>query len=186
MEIELKYNACNKSVKEIEILINSNGGKLIRSIHEIDTYYNVFGRDSIKTKECLRVRENTDGMCEITYKPGDENLSEKKHFAKKETNLRVADSDIAKRLLELIGNTIVAVVNKSRRYYEIDDCTICLDHIKDIGSFIEIEINDDDRQRGLTKIYKYANLFKLHDRDIEVKPYRDLVIALSQSKTTQD
>lgn len=178
MEIEIKYNVRKERNAIIEI-IKSSGGAYKRAVRETDTYYNVNGRDSIKTKECLRARESSEGFSEITYKPGTIEL-DNKHFAKKETNLRVFNLQEAKELLVLLGNTIIVVVEKSREYYQLDKCTICLDYVENVGSFVEIEMESDDKQKALTEIRKCATILGLGDQDVEVMPYRDLVVAHSQ------
>lgn len=57
------------------------------------------------------------------------------------------------------------------------ECVICVDEIKNIGCFVELEIESDQKEIGLTKLYEYAKLLKISNTDIESRPYRDIVIA---------
>lgn len=143
---------------------------------EIDTYFNVAGRDSITTKECLRVRE-TATCTEITYKPPTENHQlAQKYFSKQETNVSVQDGSKAVALLELIGNDILVIVDKERETYSFDGALILVDFIKGVGLFVEIEIETNDEQMALEKIDSLAQRLGLDDSMVETLPYRDIVL----------
>lgn len=66
-EVEKKYKIDQNRREKLINFLNEKA-KLIEKKHEVDTYFNIVGRDSLSTKECLRIRE-TDSFSEITYKP---------------------------------------------------------------------------------------------------------------------
>lgn len=179
-EVEMKFFLKNYNEEEFASLLDSLGAEFVKNKHEKDTYFNVSGRDSLTTKECLRVRE-TDSLTEITYKPpSDLSLIDVSHFAKLETNLNVSNADEAINLLELLGNTVLVAVDKNRSYYQLGDVTIALDHIKDAGTFVEIEIETEDEVAGLAEVKSLAGKLGLHDDMIEYRPYRDIVLQIEK------
>lgn len=179
MEVEIKYRISEKSFEDIQILVEEAGGEFLHESLERDTYFNVSGRDSMTTKECLRIRESHKKGNEITYKPPTEEGKQELHFAKKETNLAVQDPQAARDLLMCLGSTILVVVEKNRKYYSLNGCTVCIDKITDLGIFIEIEVMGNNANAALTKIKDCAKVLSLDDQDIVTAPYRDLVMQAS-------
>jgi adenylate cyclase class 2 len=179
-EVEKKYRIDSVGKESFVQRLRKSGAEFFGKKKEIDTYFNVAGRDSLTTKECLRVRE-ADTYIEITYKPPTENHSVvQSHFAKKETNVSVKDGKEAIVMLELIGNDVLVVVDKEREYYAIDGCTVALDCVKDGGLFVEIEIETDDELAGLEKIDVLARRLGLDASMIETLPYRDVVLSANR------
>ena len=175
MEIELKFrtndlnkDACVKMIKEA-------GGVFLKEDVESDIYFNVSGRDSYTTKECLRIRSSSNNFAEMTYKPPTIKGAIDKHYAKEETNIRVEDLEVAKKFLILLGNEVLVYVIKHRSYFSFMECVVCVDYLEKVGVFLEIEANEEDRQVGLTKIERCAKVLRFSEENIERKPYRDLV-----------
>lgn len=185
-EVEKKYRLSGLDKNLFIQRLQKLNAKFLNKKKEVDTYFNVTGRDSLTTKECLRVRE-TDTYIEITYKPPTENHRiAQGHFAKKETNVLVQDGKEAIVMLELLGNDVLVVVDKEREYYAIDGCVVALDDIKNVGLFVEIEIETDDEQIGLKKINAIAQSLELGESMIETLPYRDVVINNSKNKPEKE
>ncbi|MFH1745192.1 MAG: class IV adenylate cyclase [bacterium] len=179
LEIEKKYKVNNSSVEELTKKIEKIGAVFAGDKDQLDIYFNVPGRDSFTSKECLRIRSSDTGK-EITYKPSTrEEYVDKGFFAKKEINLPINDVGIAKILLQDIGCTILAEVKKRRRQFRLDKFKICIDNINNLGLFIEIEIMDvfDNIQKSVKEIDKLMSSLNLINYSLEDKPYRDLVMA---------
>ena len=175
-EVEKKYRLESKDKASFVRRLQEADAQFINKKKEVDTYFNVAGRDSLTTKECLRVRE-ADTHTEMTYKPPTENHQVvQNHFAKKETNISVKDGREAITFLELLGNDILVAVDKEREYYAFDGCVVALDSIRDAGLFVEIEIETDDENSGLEKIDAIAQKLGLDESMIETLPYRDVVL----------
>jgi len=174
MEIEKKYRLSHEQAATVLRTLKERG-VFKGSDTETDTYFNVGSRDSYTTKECLRIRRRGDEFHEITYKPptiGDDQLG---YFAKEETNMRIQDAIVAKKLLQSLGNTVLVEVEKNRQYFEFEDCTVCFDEIRSAGIFVEIEVEGQDEVDALTKINKCANILGFTDDILERMPYRDIV-----------
>ncbi len=178
LEIEKKYYIKNITVEYLSQIIEKGGAEYIGDSKQRDIYFNVPGRDSFNSKECLRIRVSNTKK-EITYKPPTEELNiNNGFFAKKEVNLPIRDIETAKVLLLNIGCTILAEVNKERKRYRLDKFKIFIDNVQNIGLFIEIEIMDisDNIQKGINEIDELMKRFNINNYIVENKPYRDIVI----------
>jgi adenylate cyclase class 2 len=178
LEIEKKYYIKNSSIEELTRAIKSIGAEYIGDSKQCDIYFNVPGRDSLTSKECLRIRES-ETKKEITYKPATKDAEMNNgFFAKKEVNLAIQDVETAKILLLDIGCTVLAEVRKERKRFRLDKFKIFIDNILNVGLFIEIEIMDilDNVQQGIKEIDEIIQKLNIGDYIIEDKPYRDIVI----------
>ncbi len=184
-EVEKKYRIKHLDKEALVLLLEEAGATLIKRKREVDTYFNVAGRDSLMTKECLRVRESNNKK-EITYKPPTYACNaDQSHFAKIETNVAVQDTVLAIELLKLIGNEVLVVVEKDRSYYELGECSITLDLITGAGLFAEIEVETNDEKSGIRQIDAAAATIGLDSSMIEMAPYRDLVLKARSRPTTR-
>lgn len=176
-EIEKKYRVDN--LRETEQLLIAQGARFVKETRERDIYFNVSGRDSMTTKECLRIRTTTT-KTEITYKPPTVADNTDTHFAKRETNLpiHVHDIETAIELLENLGNSILVDLQKNRKYYTLDGVTITVDVLNEKYSFVELEVEDVDEATALTKIQTQAVRLGLSENAVETRPYRDIAMGL--------
>ena len=76
--------------------------------------------------------------------------------------------EAAKRILELLEFRVNEAYSKIREEYRLDSCPVCLDHIPNVGWFVEVEgppakIRDIARKLGLRAI------------DREPRSYRKLI-----------
>lgn len=174
-EIEKKYQVSD--LQTIEERLVAQGAQFVKETHERDIYFNVSGRDSMTSKECLRIRTSPT-KTELTYKPPTAANSTDTHFAKKETNLPIQDVETAIELLESLGNTLLVDLRKHRKYYTLGDVTITLDMLNEKYSFVEIEVETADEAEALEKIHHIANILNLSEDSIETRPYRDIAMGL--------
>jgi len=174
-EIEKKYQVHN--LQEIEQRLIAHNAEFIKETYERDIYFNVSGRDSMTSKECLRIRTSPT-KTELTYKPPTAANNTDTHFAKKETNLPIQDVDTAIELLESLGNSLLVDLRKQRKYYTLDEVTITLDILNEQYSFIEIEVEATNEPEALDKIQHIADILKLSEGSIETRPYRDIAMGL--------
>jgi len=177
-EVEIKLKLDN--VEKIRKILKNLGAIYKDKVIEEDIYFTSIYQDFIKTKECLRIRKRNDYL-ELTYKgKTTKEMLDSKHFWKSEINIpflsEIKDMQI---LLEKIGFKKIAVVNKYREKFILNQKTITIDKIKELGYFLEIEEivrSKKERERAVKSninLYKKLGLFK---KDIINEPYRDLVI----------
>lgn len=78
----------------------------------------------------------------------------------------------------------VVSVYKKRRKIKYENYTICLDQVRDLGDFIEVErLFDDDREAGgvQEEIFKFLQTLGINKEDRETHGY-DTLIYLHQNK----
>lgn len=89
------------------------------------------------------------------------------------------ESSLKDILTEALG--ILVVVDKKREIYFIDNVKFHIDVVKNLGTFIEIEAIDDERNIGksglLDQCNYYTQLFGLKKEDLISQSYSDLILA---------
>jgi adenylate cyclase class 2 len=114
-------------------------------VHEHDIYYNAPHRDFGVTDEAIRVRY-TNGHAVVTYKGAKIKTSALK--AREELNLVVDSGAVFEQMLDRLGFTRTAEVNKWRENYRLSGAAITLDEVEGLGTFAEIEIMAEDENSG--------------------------------------
>ncbi|MGL4369358.1 MAG: class IV adenylate cyclase [Spirochaetota bacterium] len=133
LEMEIKgHCACHDAMKKILL---ERGAREAGTVEEIDYYYNHPSRDFKTTHEALRLRVE-NGQCRITYKGPKLEGPVKTRF---EAETGIEDYNTMKSVLEHLGFCYAGTVEKTRRIFDLDSFTVCLDSVKGIGDFIEIE-----------------------------------------------
>lgn len=170
-EIEKKFKV--QSFEKIQEVLAENQYIADGSKEERDIYFNVSGRDSMSTKECLRIRDYGYKQ-EITYKCP--TVQEQLHFSKEEIDLPITDIDQASRLLLATGNTVLVDFTKSRTLFRKEGVTIALDVLNKNLFFVEIEVMSEDEGNALVLIESVQKILSLTDDMIEKRPYRDIAM----------
>ncbi len=144
-EIELKFKVDNlQSV--IDFLI-SNDCSISEDIVQNDTIFvnDLNNVESVKDSVWLRIRQLNDKI-ELNYKKQSEKLSESK-----EIEFEVSSAKQASSFLKALDFKEWVKVNKIRKYSKFNGCTICIDTVERLGSFVELEILVDEND---TKDYE--------------------------------
>ncbi|MFB6101300.1 MAG: class IV adenylate cyclase [Haloplanus sp.] len=134
-EVELKVRATHDAVRE---RLSELGAEHTDTVRQVDTYYDAPHRDFAETDEALRLRrEERDGTAtRITYKGP---LVEAASKTRREVETGVDDGDRMDSILDALGFSPAAVVEKERERYALGDYTVTLDTVGDLGEFVEIE-----------------------------------------------
>jgi adenylate cyclase, class 2 len=153
LEIELKVRVSSLDPLRQQ-LIRLNARSCGR-IHEHDIYYNAPHRDFGVTDEAIRVRYANDKAI-LTYKGAKIKASGLK--AREELTTGVESGEAFERILDRLGFTKTAEVNKWRENYQFKNAAISLDSVDELGTFAEIEImaekDDSDASASIEKISK--------------------------------
>jgi len=160
IEIEVKANV--NSFNEIESKLNEINAIKSKTEYQTDTYFNnPLLRDFKKTDEALRIRKTTinNRKSEIilTYKGA---KIDKVSKTRKEIEVNIKDSKLMSSILENLGFKAVADVQKERTTYLFDEYVISLDHVLNVGKFVEIERNIEEGEDFQDTIDEIFRLYK--------------------------
>lgn len=142
MEIELKIPLkAHLSPKNVISYLLHEFGSSSEEIHQTDYYFSSPIRNFAISDEALRIRQiqarSGKEKIELTYKGP--KLGETMKI-REEITLETSNSTNAKKFLQNLGFQVVAVVKKKRTNWFVNELTISVDEVKNLGSFLEIEI----------------------------------------------
>ena len=148
--------------------------KFLGKQHEHDIYYNAPHRDFGSTDEALRVRY-TDGPALVTYKG--KKIPELGLKAREELNTAMESGEVFEAILDRLGFTKTAEVNKWRENYRLENASFALDTVEGLGTFAEIEIMAEKNGEDATaKIMKLAKEMGISGEPI-LASYLELLLA---------
>jgi len=146
MEIEIKAKFTDK--EKIKIKLAELGAEKEKEKHQIDEYYNHPSKDTKQTNEYIRLR----------YKHGGEQGIFAHHInisdgVNKEFEVKIDDVDTFKQILKNFDFPLLGTIDKKRETFKVNDFTITIDEVKNIGNFIEIETfgEEDEIEAKKTK-----------------------------------
>lgn len=165
--IEIKARCRNH--KKIRRLLQTKNPDFKGTDRQIDTYFKVnFGR--------LKLREGNIENFLVFYEREDKE-------GPKQSNVILFKSEPDSSLKEILVRSlgILAVVDKQREIYFIDNVKFHLDTVKDLGTFVEIEAIDKDgtidKQKLMEQCQFYLNLFEISKDALISVSYSDLLLA---------
>lgn len=173
MEIEIKVGV--NDISKLKEKLNSIGAKFLERRKEIDEYFSLKNRDFWETLECLRIRRLPKlNKSILTYKPPTtEEMKKKKIFYKEELETPV-NGEVMKQILLALGCISLITVEKEREYWQLGGKKITIDKVKDLGNFMEIELNSqndriEEKKREMVRVLENLG-FSLDD--VINQPYR--------------
>jgi predicted adenylyl cyclase CyaB len=165
--IEIKARCADTA--RIREILKSHQAEYKGLDHQVDTYFKV-------NKGRLKLREGTIEKNLIFYYRANQ-----KGPKKSSVNLYpVQDSQVLK---ELLANAmgILAIVDKYREIYFIENIKFHIDKVAGLGGFLEIEAIDQDgsisEEKLLEQCQTYLSLFGIREDDLLKESYSDMIIA---------
>ncbi len=166
LEIEIKAYCDNHT--EVLRRLKSLGGAFQEKILEHDVYYNHPCRDFAQTDEALRTR-SIDKKSFLTYKgPKLDRMTK----TRVEREVEFRDVETVMCILAELGFTTVDTVDKERVVYLLNDITVCLDTVYELGTFVELEKLGDDKENIERELFDWAS--KLGLSRFETRSYLEL------------
>ena len=173
IEVELKFKI--KDLQELEYELIEKSAKLDRIVNQKDYYFSHPCRDFSKSDEALRIRE--DGSRNfLTYKG-------KKIDSKTKTRLEIEtvinNTQEMINILSKLGFTIIAIVAKDRRIYNLQNIFFCLDNVESLGSFLEVEEVVDNIKKvqdTKKKIYQLLQNLNINTKESIRDSYLELLL----------
>ncbi len=134
MEYEVKIRVAR--LGSLRARLASLGIRPASRLIERDLYFNSPVHDFGRTDEALRIRTTGEGTS-LTYKGPKQGLGGIK--AREEIIAGVGPGGAMEEILERLGFTRTATVEKARETYPVEGASVALDEVKGLGSFVEIE-----------------------------------------------
>lgn len=135
-EVEMKVPA---ALDAIEDTLAEQGATRLSRVEQTDTYFDAPHRDFAARDEALRLRRERDANGEqafLTYKGP---LVETESKTRQEFETALDSPTEAADLLDALGFSPAATVEKTRTRYAIAGFTVSLDSVSGLGEFVEIE-----------------------------------------------
>lgn len=166
--LNVEFKARTSQLDELEKKLISLNPQFIGEDHQTDTYFNV-------SKGRLKLREGNIENALIHY--------ERENAAKaRQSNVLLyqhqPDKTLKDILIKLHG--IKVIVEKTRKIYFIGNVKFHFDHVKGLGTFVEVEAIDKTGDIGAGKLKEqcdhYAELFGITPSDHIAFSYSDLLL----------
>ncbi|NYT00591.1 MAG: class IV adenylate cyclase, partial [Methanocellales archaeon] len=170
VEIKLPLKDPEEARKKIKKL----GANLIGAEKQIDIYYNAPHRNLADTDEALRIRFGKDAS--LTYKGPKLDKTSK---TREEIVVSIADADQTGAILKLLGFDEVAKITKHRETYQLDNFTLTIDYLIDLGTFMEIETavpDGEDYRSAQDRVFDLLYLLGLRKEDTLRESYLELIL----------
>jgi len=174
MEIEIRAEINN--IADIEKKLIGLGAKLVKRKKQVDKYFgeiNLFKK--IGYSFMMRVRNEGDKNY-LTYK----GAASKKDGVWEEYEFEIVNGDVAQKMLTAMGLEEIIQVRKNRIEYKLDNLSICLDNIAELGNFIEIE-SQDDNDVDKAELKKIMEKLNINENKIINKGYITLLLIKNKS-----
>ena len=164
--IEIKARCANP--QDIEALLLAHNARFMGLDHQIDTYFNTpNGR--------LKLREGNIENALIFY-------NRPNQAGPKQSDIILYKTHPLASLKAILTQTngILAVVDKKRQIFFMDNVKFHLDNVVGLGNFIEIEAIDEHGDIGYEKLLAqcsfYMQLFNIQEGDLMTNSYSDMIL----------
>jgi len=181
LEVECRIKL---SKEEFEKTRKNMAKKIEKELEQTDIYYHPphkYFATTSKGREFLRIR-NSNQNHELTYKHAKYDKNNKLERML-EQNIIVDNGPALKEILETIGFRQYLTITKKRSLIQIPNFEICLDEIKDLGHFIEIEYTGKiaDYKKAYQKCLEQIKTLNINNPEICETGY---VQMMEEKKTT--
>jgi adenylate cyclase class 2 len=146
MKLEIEAKVKVGRLEPVAEKLQRCGAKSLQTVHEEDLYFDS-GKNVLIKKDCgLRLRKRTPKTSNLkpqiylTYK-GPRGKSMFK--SRQEIQTEVGDFEAMKNILLGLGYKKHLTVHKIRQLWQWGKCEICLDKVRRLGTFVEIEGPDE-------------------------------------------
>jgi adenylate cyclase class 2 len=137
VEIEAKLKV--DSLLEVEQKLAELGAEFIADQSQSDILFDDADATLIASDQCLRIRSQSIGDSNrffLTYKGAKEESDFKK---RREIEVEITEAETAQKLLSVLGYKRIQVIEKKRRLWRLGGCSVALDRLPLLGTFVEIE-----------------------------------------------
>ena len=169
--MEFERKAKLKQKQKVMEYIKTRNFTPSKTSHQIDTYFSKPNRKDFIDKY-LRIRQDL-----INKKNSIDYHIVRSDTATEEFESDVDNAEILMHILKGIGMELLCIVDKDRSTFRKDNVLIVIDQVKDLGDFIEIEVDADNEKEAEQIIYNIFSELEINtDEIISGKGYPDLLL----------
>jgi len=166
IHVNFEFKARLRNEKHIRAVLKQQRARFVGADHQVDTYFYVpHGR--------LKVREGDIENALIFYeRPNDQGAR-----AAKVQMLELRPENPVKSILsDALG--VLAVVDKRREIYFVDNVKIHLDRVRALGEFVEVEAisRGSSLDQVRAQAHEFQCLFHIAPQDLIGESYSDLIL----------
>ena len=171
-EHELKFEV--KDVKKLLEIFKQQKIEFYKEKHQIDSVWISNDADGLNfqpNQPFARIRHEGDKV-KLTVKV----RSSGGAFEEHEFEIKnVDDIPAVHGFFKTLGLRQLVEITKHRKYAKLGEFTLCLDNVKDLGDFLEIEFLSNQKDTNANKrILEKAKIFELNEKDLAL-PYDTLL-----------
>lgn len=179
-EIEIKFRVQN--LLQIENSLTNNGCTFSKELNQKDVIFvpNIKDTSNKDGNIFVRIRKSNENI-ELNLKKRSSNL-----IQAKEIEFNIDNFEAANDFLETLGLYKWVTVEKQRKTTKYKNFNICIDTVKGLGNFIEIEIitfEDDKVDYYEEEIIKIAKELGINIEDREYRLYDSMIDELEKKDT---
>jgi adenylate cyclase class 2 len=184
LEIEVKYPL--NDLQSLETRLQALGARQGEQRSDADHYLNAPDRDFAQTDEAFRLRCIGERNL-LTYKgPKIDRATKTRREIEVECAAGAAARNDLLEMYKALGYRAVAVVCKNRRIYDLErggfSLEICLDEVRDVGNFAEIEIMAEESKLAAAKAVLAELAAELGLTHMERRSYLEMFLASKARK----
>ena len=147
LEIEAKIRV--EDLAPFEKRLTELGAPFEGEFRQHDIFFDFPDRRLMNQDAGLRLRQMRRGDQEkylLCYKGPRQGGPYKR---RQEVEFAVEDGAAARELVRALGLENILEFAKNRRQWRLDECAVCLDHLPELGKFVEIEGPGEERIAGV-------------------------------------
>ena len=183
IEIEIKFPL--KNTKEIISFLDKKATIVAKDVFQKDSYFTPKHRNFLSPKypyEWLRLRESSKGII-LNYKhfyPEDVHITD--YCDEFETKV---EDPVIRKIFESLDFKEIVTVEKTRSIWMFKDVEIAIDEVRELGSFIELEITTTYNDPKKAKEYLYQ-IVKEIGANIGEEDYRGYPFLLLEKRKLKE
>lgn len=193
LEVEIKASLAEIPADQLTAAAQRLGFSKGDTLKETDVYFNSSYRSFTETDQALRLRsvKNLDSGEEetlITYKGP---KIDKNSNTRREYETQIGDLSVMTELLRSLGFEPVFTVEKTRQEWKLPaagsqaEVTLCLDQVKDLGAYMELEtLVDDggDKQPAVDRLLSLLDQFDVPRENLTRTSYLEMLFMAQKSQ----
>lgn len=177
MNIEVEQTVTLKDPDDMRQKLQKMGAVYAYTKHQVDYYFTPHDEEFRSQGRYLRIRIEDDtqnGRLEYHTSTGETSAQE--------CEVEISDVAMMEEILMKLGFRKVVTVDKTREAWKFGDINIVLDHLLDIGDYMEVEIMNQNVEHANQRIKEFLREQGFSELDIpNPANYYDISLAHQQT-----